>query len=241
MAKLALILHGFPQPVNSSDNYLIKYLEGRGYEVCCPYLLAGAWEFNWPNIEKYIANELKTKIPDVVIGISMGGLILPNIAKDWPKARLVFIASGPNLKLPKSVMIPINLFRTNIGYWIIRLILTIPNSVLVWAYWILDHWIEGPGVHDIPDLQNNIYYMRKISKIRSQEVIDLLKSIDNSEILKKLKNPALVINGGSDVLMGAGQGRILKSLLANCKYIENSRSHFNVFTPEDLKYLDEFL
>ena len=239
MTKLALILHGFPQPVEASDNFLIEYLQSRNYEVCCPYLLAGDWDFDWPNICRFISKQLNNRVPDVVIGISMGGLILPNIVKNWPKAKLIFLASGPNLDLPKAIMLPINLVQTDLGYLLIKLILKIPDKLLVRTYGLLDRYIEGPGEHDLADLQSNVHYMRLISKKRVKELIELLKKIDNSEILTRLQNPALVINGSSDVLMG--QGSTLASLLPNCKYIENTRSHFNVFTKDDLKLLDEFL
>ena len=239
MTKTALILHGFPQPVEASDNFLIEYLQSRNFEVACPYLLSGDWDFDWENITKQVNQELNNKIPNVVIGISMGGLFLPNIAKNWPQAKLIFLASGPNLNLPNAIMLPINLAQTDIGYFLIKLSLKIPNKILVRIYGLLDRWIEGPGEHDSTDLQSNIYFMRKISKKRIKEVINILKTIDNVDILKKLKNPALVINGSSDVLMG--HGGTLTSLLPNCKYIENQRSHFNVFIKDDLKYLDEFL
>lgn len=239
MTKFALILHGFPQPVEATDDHLIKYLQSKGYEVCCPYLLAGDWDFNWLNIKKYVDQELKDKVPDVVIGISMGGLFLPNIVKDWPNAKLIFIASGASLHLPLLFKLVMTFAKINIGYLLIKLLLNIPDIILIRTLSLLDRWIEGPGEHDQADLQSNIKYMRLISKKRIRELIDLLKKIDNSEILTRLQNPALVINGSSDVLMG--QGSTLASLLSNCKYIENTRSHFNVFTKDDLKLLDEYL
>lgn len=241
MKKTALILHGFPQPVGASDGYLIKYLQNKEYEVCCPYLLEGDWDFNWQNITKHIIQKLNDKIPDVVIGISMGGLFLPNLAKNWPNAKLIFLASGPNLNLPNTVMLPINMIQTDMGYHLIKLILKIPDNVLVKAYGLLDRWIEGPGEHDQSDLQSNVYYMRLVSKKRVKELVKLLKTVDNSDILQKMQNPSLVINGKFDVLMGASQGKALSVLLSNNKYIENTRSHFNVFTKNDLKHLDEFL
>ncbi|KKQ91989.1 MAG: hypothetical protein UU16_C0013G0018 [Candidatus Woesebacteria bacterium GW2011_GWA2_40_7] len=102
--KTALILHGWPQPVEAgSINYpYLEYFQSKGYTVFAPKLFTKDFVLKEPDAKKYIENLLGGKKPDVIVGISLGGLLLPKIAKDYPNAKLVFIASDPKIQ-PESV------------------------------------------------------------------------------------------------------------------------------------------
>ena len=77
--------------------------------------------FNVEGIKNKIQCELNGTVPDVIVGISMGGLIAPHLAKDYPTTKLIMIASGPKLKtkIPErtsiKMYIPIHLPRVFSG------------------------------------------------------------------------------------------------------------------------------
>ena len=98
MSKIALVLHGWPQ-TKLNQYFLVKFLEDKDYEVVIPnlYLIEESWDIG--EISDEISDEIKGRCPDLIVGISMGGLILPHIAKRCPKSKLIFIASGHTLNL----------------------------------------------------------------------------------------------------------------------------------------------
>jgi len=75
--KTALVLHGWPEH-NLENYFLVKWLEDKEYKVLTPDLFRHG-----------LVPELNEKI-DLIVGISMGGLVLPQVAKKTPEGQAYF-------------------------------------------------------------------------------------------------------------------------------------------------------
>lgn len=71
--KTALILHGWPQPVEvGSINYpYLQYFQSKGYKVYAPKLFTKDFALKEPNAKNYIESLLDSRKPDVIVGISV--------------------------------------------------------------------------------------------------------------------------------------------------------------------------
>lgn len=125
--KTILILHGWPQ-YKLENYFLTKELVDKDYQVICPNLFDENIEFNLQNILKKTLHLLKGEAPYAIVGISMGGLILPHLTKEFPKSKLIFVASGANIK-SESKIFNLLLQITNIRLFkiILDLIYKLPN------------------------------------------------------------------------------------------------------------------
>lgn len=91
--KTAVVIHGWPRPATLVEN-LGSFLEDRGYKVVIPDYLRKQKGFSLEGSLKIIKRELRGSQPDLIIGLSLGGIIAPHIAKYFPRARLVLVATG---------------------------------------------------------------------------------------------------------------------------------------------------
>ncbi|HLE48930.1 MAG TPA: alpha/beta fold hydrolase [Patescibacteria group bacterium] len=243
MAKTALILHGWPQ-TELNQHFLIKFLKKEGYDVLTPSLYFNLKDLNIKNSTNVIINGLEGKKPDLIIGISMGGLILPRVAVKYPNAKLIFIASGVHFKP--------NLLLANLGIMVFRVKLfrkvlirigdNIPIEILEKLYRIFNPY-TGDKDREIyeEDLKLNLIEMKKHPFEKHLALLDLIENIDNREILPNIKNRSLIFNGKNDLLMPRKGGEHLRELLENSKFIVNEGGHFCVFNKKDLSTIKEFL
>lgn len=244
MSKLALVLHGWPQPV-TKENFLYQYFQLKGLVVLAPYFFDEDYRCDLKGIKEEVTKKLEGRSPEVIIGISMGGLILPHIAGDFPQAKLVFIASGPFVKAEWE---PFNFLLSILNNSIILKILGkmanfLPENVFCSPYrFFAPFWGKTREIKAyLKDMRVNLNYLKEISPEREKQIIELVSSINNVNLLKKIKNRSLIFSGLNDQLMPVNLGRKLHHLLPNSELVITKGNHFNVFTEENLSDLDRFL
>ena len=245
MPKTVLIIHGYPQPI-TKGHFLYDSFEQNGWEIVAPYLFTDKFIFTPENVQKYLENELEDRKPDVIVGVSLGGLIAPLIAQNYPDSKLILIATGPYLK-PKSKIIGF-FYKTMVNKKLLGLahnsIGSMPKKILSSFYAFLSRpYTKDASTREIyrQDSQKNIELILKIPINKDEEIIDSALKIDNRQLLKTIKNKTLIFAGKKDILMPLELSQKLKALLTNSQLIITPGQHFNVFTEDNLKNLEDFL
>jgi len=244
--KIALVLHGWP-PV-SGDHMIHSFLRSRGYKVIAPNLFILPDKFNLSSIKECLISLLDGSIPDLIIGISLGGLIVPYIAEKFPRTRLVFIATGPFFK-PSSLLFKfiVLLFKTLPARLLLALFLKLPEN---WSFAIFKnvYGLVCPRKTKIvssdyynQDVIRNFKELTKIPIKKELEALDFARSYNNCSVLQKLPNESLVFSGEHDDLMPLYLGKYLNQLLPNSRLIITSGSLYNVFTKDNLTDIGLFL
>jgi esterase/lipase len=177
-----------------------------------------------------------------MVGVSLGGLMLPKIVGDYPGAKLVFVATGtrfmPRMKLAeRAVKIVCHKHGENVAAWISQM----PEQLL-------------GKIYDVVHKPKNDEE-REFCKIDKQAIINSLKGIDpkihgqlarflvktdNRELIKKLKQKALVLSGRNDTLMPKEVGEELaRGINGEFRLVE--AEHFNVLNESALTEIRKFL
>lgn len=231
--KRAVIIHGYPAPENEAAP-IWRCLEELGYKVVSPQFLEGKERFSVEWIENEIERLLGGKKPDVLAGISMGGLILPQIAKKYPNAKLLFIATGARLGCKTGTFNwAIKAAASRNGDRMIRALLKVPDSVLGKGYEMINK--ESHGRDKI------VKAIRNLAPEKHSEVARFVLEANNWELARGLKNKALVISGRRDVLMPPEAGRELAEAIPNCRHYITDAEHFNILNHESLDEIKIFL
>jgi esterase/lipase len=241
--KLVLVLHGFPGL--TSDDPIRKYLKSNKYQVVIPDLFNENIKFNKKDLLGLITNNLKGKKPDVIIAASLGGFIAPYVAKIFPKAKLVMLATGSRL----NTKIPIyNLLVNKSNKMLIKLIVflfnRIPVTVCIFVYKFFNPLL-GDKNEELNFKQHVIEVIqltRKILPEKIYEIAQFVRQLDNIKILKSLDNRTLIFTGDGDVMMPASLSYELERLIPKNKLLFNkNRMHHNIFDERDFSNLDKFL
>lgn len=243
MNKCALIIHGWPQPV-TPNHPLIPVLKEKGYRIIAPNMFV-LKSINLEETILLLKNSIKGKDVELVIGISMGGLILPHLLTYFPNAKLIFIASGtkfdPELKFAKL------LIRSNLINIIpdpSLFIKFIPKFALNFIWSIISPFkgnlIEKKEYEN--DRDENFKVMSNLTSKKCREIYHMIRSIDTSWLLKNVGNPALIVSGKYDTLMPYKLAKDLSLILKNSKMIEtNNEGHFGVLNREMLTKITAFI
>lgn len=243
MKKYALIVHGWPQTVTKSHP-LIPILKQKGYEIIAPNMFE-LKKIDFDTTISLLKKSIKSKNVKVMVGISMGGLLLPHLLQDKSDCKGVFIASS--IKFYPDM----NLTRWLIKYKLINYIpdpslffKIIPKSILN-LIWSVISPFKGNSVEKKEyetDRDTNFSVMAKLSKNKCQQIFDLVVSIDNSQLIKKLKNPILFVSGRNDSLMPYQHIADIQSELKNSRlFLTNNTGHFGVLNRESLQKISEFI
>jgi esterase/lipase len=243
MKKLALILHGWPQ-TSMNEHILVKYLKEKGFQVVTPNLFDTGKSWNLTKVYRRINKDIGSQVPDVIIGISMGGLLLPKLAKDFKDAKLVFIASAPRFKPNFRYMKLMNalLERRIVENTISFLFEKLSDRRLADVYRKVNPFTRNVSDKKLyeEDLRLNIIAIRAFPFSRHLEIFKISKSIDNTDLLSEIKNPTIIFAGKNDILMPLAETQRLRIISGSKLYVTHG-SHFNVFTKRNLKQLKTFL
>ena len=243
MSKLSLIYHGWGYHT-TKVRILSEWLSKNDYDTLIPRYLESSRPFSIKNVLAETKKKLKKREPKIIAGISLGGMILPHIAQNFPQAKLIFIATGHYFK-PKSAALEflMTIIKTRIGAALFRLIPHIPKKLIIPAYKAFYPFKGNKGLikEYKSEIQTNVEYLLTLPYQKYVEVIEFGRTTNNASILKRLKNEALIFSGYQDALMPLGVGKKLEKLLTNSQLIVNEGSHFNAFTKESLPHLDNFL
>lgn len=244
MKKQALIIHGWPRPV-SLNHPLSRLLQKRNYEVISPNLFDTKFDLDFQNIISSLRNTIKGKKIDLIIGISMGGLLLPHLVSSVPKSKLIFIASSTQF-IPNS-----HLIQFFIRYNLIRLIPSpalifkiIPKSILNFIFSILSpfHGNSRERSDYIQDRDDNFQAMSKLTSKKCMQILSIVQKIDNTALVKNITNHTLIISGESDPLMPYKNAEYLHHMIPKSKiYKSDGSGHFGVLNKESLNQISSFI
>ncbi len=242
--KIAVLIHGFPEPIYP-ETPLYSYFARKGYTVIAPYLFNPRFKLSQKEVNRYVESELSGKKPDVVVGVSMGGLLAPALAKEYPKAELILIGTGPYIKPQSTTM---NLFvkvaKSSFFDKLHKLIELTPSPVYTFLYKVFNHppLSESEKEELAEHILKNWQCIKSVPESEDREVVDFLTTIDNSTLLHSLKNKTLIFAADGDSVMPLTLARKLNSLVKKSKLIINKGTiHYTVFGKDNYKDLDDFL
>ena len=243
MKKLALILHGWPQ-TSMNKHLLVKYLKEKGFQVVTPNLFETGRSWNLTKVYRRINKDTGSQVPDVIVGISLGGLLLPKLAKDFSDTMLVFVASAPRFKPNFRFMKFMNalLERNVIEKTLSFLYEKLSDRGLSEVYRKVNPFTGTASNKKLyeEDLRLNIAAIRKYPFSKHLEIFLTSSKIDNTDLLSEIKNPTIIFAGKNDILMPLVETQKLKMISGSKLYVTKG-SHFNVFTKRNLKQLEDFL
>jgi pimeloyl-ACP methyl ester carboxylesterase len=207
-----------------------------------PDLLSKEHVFTIDEIIKDIRLALKREQLNVVVGISMGGLLAPHLAKQFPESKLILIGTAPYFK----TNIPIYNFLVHLEVHdkkllLVRLLRLTPRWLFrfVYKFFNKSDTLTNQDYQSRADENYNGAFRVPTNKIR--EVLELVTKTNNSKVLQEISNKTIIFAGGSDSMMPAQLSGEMNSLIKNSKLIISNRLHYDVFTKADDHYLDEFL
>ena len=195
-------------------------------------------------LNDWVTKKLGNRKLDLIVGISMGGFLIPELAKELPFSKLIFIASGarfaPEVKRLKSV---VGFVQTKPGMSIARLLINIPTVLFEFVYKIFDPFSGDESQHQnyIDDMRLNLVAIKNIPVKKHAEIAKIVTQTDNRELLKNLNNSSLILSGKKDLLMPVVQGRELQNCLKNSKLVIIDSIHFNVLNDTALGEIGKFL
>lgn len=241
--KLALLIHGYPEPIYK-DNPIYQYFDERGYSIIAPYLFSPKFKLTDEEVKKYIDSELDGKKPDVIIGVSLGGLIAPYIGNEFPAAKLVLIGTGPYVRTETALDGLTKIGETPLSRPIFEVIKRTPT----WLYSLIYNFVNHPNL-SAPQRRELEAHIKKnwdcvtsIPYDEDKEVLDFLISTDNTSLLRSLKNKTLIFAGEKDVMMPVALSERLHNLIKGSELvISTERLHYSVFDDTNWKDLDIFL
>lgn len=241
--KYALILHGWPQ-YRIERYFLSNHLRKNGYKVLTPNMFSRKYVFSPANVLNEVLVDLDGKKLDLVVGISLGGLIAPHIVRHFPNAKLIFISSGPRLKSrSKNFNRLLKLARMLLNTGILQLVVMLPKPILTWIYKTANPFAgdKSRRAKYNLDTKKNINFIKSIAIKEEKEILEFVAEVDNTNLLKKIRNKTLIFSGEHDLLMTKESGKMLHQLLNNSRLVINKGSHFDTFTKKDLPIIDKFL
>jgi len=243
MDKVVLVLHGWPQ-YRLEGYFLSKHLKDKGFRVVYPDLFDGRFEFTPANLMHKIREMLNGEKPYAIVGISLGGLVVPYIAAQFPDSKLIFIASAANLRSKSKIFnLVFSLSQNRFFMFVPKQILKLPNKEFSFVYKKINPFKGGEELREMyeEDTKANVEFIKSIPIKKEMEIINFVKSVDNRLLLKGMKNKTLIFSGEGDLMMPKEKGEELHRLLVNSELVVNKGEHFNSFGQKDLITVEKFL
>lgn len=232
MQKVALVINGVAAPM-LDDNFLKSFLTNFGYEVVVINLVGESVKLNSESINDLVTKELNGREVEVILGWSLGALVAPMVAINYPESKLILVAGGvgnlSNLRFLKKV--------TNV----LDLGLALPKDLLVQIYGKINSVDEHLKEKYNRQMGINIDFFRNLGSQRIDEIIDFLSTVHNGNLLKKINNKSMVVNGVNDKIFPIREGAKISRLLKNGRMMVTDGGHYNVLGEKELPVLREFL
>lgn len=193
-----------------------------------------------------VTQALRGHTPDVIVGISLGRLILPSIAVSFPLAKLIFLATGPRLLFQNRVLRKVlPFFGTAVGSSVFGLLRRIPFDTFLSVYMFFGKRMVSTERRDeelARDMAENVKMLRDITQQFQRDIVRFAISVDNAALLKTLPNKTLIISGDRDPLMSLALGKEMNTLIPNSELvISRTQDHAKVFQPSVYPRIDAFL
>lgn len=176
MNRLAVIIHGYE--IFHANHPIVKLLESNGYSVEFPLWFEYGKEFNIDQVSQNIINQFKGKEIDLIVGISMGGMISGRVLKALNPKKLILIASGPHFK--PSEMAAKKIMNLNKSLLVPSLILL---KVTAFIYSLFDKRFKTSS-----DIINVFFDTRIIKKLSIRYYISLVEYIKREDVSQQFKD-----------------------------------------------------
>jgi len=207
-----------------------------------PYLLSKEYILGRDEVLKKVLSLLKGKKPDVIVGISMGGLLAPHLAKLFPESKLMLIGTAAYFKT-----------KISLYNWLVKLEAGDERLILVRLLKLTPKWLYGffyKLVNKNKDLTDREMQSRadenyeKVFEVPINEIKEILKMVrgtNNLKILWQMPNKTLIIAGKHDKIMPVQLSKEMNSVMKNSKLMVSEGFHYDVFGEVDYAYVDNFL
>ena len=232
MNKVAILINGVSAPIRK-HNFLSICLEELGYEVVAINLVNEKVKFDSEVINDFVKEKVNNKQIDLIMGWSMGAMVAPMIAVNYPKARLILVAGGVGHLNKLKYLKPI------LG--VIKHGLYLPKEWLVNIYEKINPVGDGVKQKYRDQMNENIEFFRDIGTERMVEVFDFLAKVDNESFFRKIKNRTLVMSGRNDKLLPIAEGQKIANLVKGSRFVITDGGHYNVISRNELPIIKEFL
>jgi len=243
--KTVLLIHGCPEPIRQNSP-LYKYFADRGYNVVAPYLFTEDLRLTGEDLKEFLEEKIGKEISsDVIVGVSVGGLIASQLAVHYHDAKLVMVASGPYVKTKVKILNKLLLAGKPI---FLSLLFKAGSFAPTWFYSLIYKTLNCPKLTEKENLKLKSHIREIRSSFKSisvgsgKEVLRYIVRTDNSQLLRSLKNKTIIFSSESDIMMPIFLSAELNELIKNSKLIVNkNRLHYDVFNEDNFKDLDDFL
>jgi esterase/lipase len=241
MNKIAVVLHGWPVPVNQS-NKVYEILVGEGFEVIMPEYMKMNGDFSPNNVVKFIIKILGKRKPDLVVGVSLGGLLVPYVAKKYSEAKLLIVASGyefrPKMKwFEKAIKGIAKKGETRT----IKILGKMPWWMWSRSYKVLQQVDKNDWKSLRKDVENFGKSFKSIQIHKQVQLAKFLEGCNNAAMFRTLKNKTLVVSGKRDKLMPCEQSKMINVLVENCELLECDATHYRVLNEEAIEKIYNFI
>ena len=240
--KNVLLIHGFPQEL-SDEHPLCTFFSSRKYKIFAPKMFSGEKEFSLDNAIRIIKECVGKNRLHLILGFSLGGMILPYIAKEYPDAKIIFVSTGirfqPRYLFHKASA---ELMRTPMIYpafWLARM-MPYPLFSSLYGYFNPCRKNDDPKWYE-QDKKCNYDVIRSMDPGKARKILDLIVRIDNASVLKKLKNRTLILAGEDDVLMPMKGSKELQEQISGSRLVSVKKGHFGVIERSSLEMIDGFI
>jgi len=208
-----------------------------------PNLFSGTSNFDVTEIKKYIENKLNGAQVDSIVGISMGGLLAPHLARIYPKAKLVLIGTGPYLKTSIPIYnFLLRLEQNDEALVLVRLAKKVPKGLYKFIYKTFNRHeglLAKMKYKDRAD--ENLEALSRIPLAKIKEILRFVVKTDNTQLLSQITNQTIIFAGTSDVMMPVDLARKMHELIKSSVLLTSDHLHYDVFTEKDCQRLDQFL
>jgi len=241
--KTALLFHGFPLRILPHESPLYQYFYRKNYRIVAPDLFDKKNILHFPALHAHVRNLLHGIHPDVIAGISIGGLIAPSVAAHYPEAKLILICSGPYIKTDVSIYNTlIRLESKDPACALVRIAKLVPGGAYRWMYAKIHRRDASiPKFVIQTQADKNLKGFRSIPISKVQEALRFVTRVDNTHLLRHLPNDTLLIAGSSDKIMPLHLSLEMNRLIPRSQLIYADRSHYDVFTEKEFCHLEIFL
>ena len=237
----AIIFHGFPDALKA-NNPLYSYFKERGWRLIMPDLLTESYHFNATKVIKNTMEILGDTYPNVIIGISLGGLLAPFLAKSYPKSKLVLIGTGPYFKTKIWIYnFLVYLEANDKNLYLIKLLKLTPRWLFRFIYKIFNRSDSLPNADYRSRADENYDGTFRVPTQKIREILSFVTTTNNKNLLQNLTNETLIFAGKSDLMMPLYLSKELNYLIKGSKLRISNRLHYDVFSKEDVRFLDRFI
>ncbi len=234
---IALLIHGWPCYFDDSS-MLVKFLKKSGYKVIAPKLFLR--NYDEKSIFNHIKKSLGGKKPDLIIGQSLGGIIAQKLSLEYPESKLILIATGPYFK-PKAKPFFKFLFKSRSSDLLFFGIKVLPIPITKFFYTLVTPFMRVNHKEYKKDMINNLRAIKKIKYKTYREIFQFAISVNNENVLNKIKNKTLIITGKKDIAMPLELSVLLYEKIPDSKILIYDKSHHNLIDKDSIEKIKKFV